>query len=271
MPRTKLVVGNWKMFTDARSGRELAAAVAKGCAGVMGVRVAVCPPFPYLAGIAELLAGSGVALGAQNVYPAKEGAFTGEVSPGMLKDIGCEYVIVGHSERRHVLGEQDAFINRKVSAALDAGLNVILCIGETLAERNAGETESVLKRQLLAWLTGVSPAGADRRVYRQTMAKKTPSSGKTPWERKRPAGAKKTKLTAASRAKAKGRARKAGRKYPNLVDNMRAATEQRSRKKAASGATRKTSGRKRKTSSAKRKPAGARKTSAKKKTAAKRR
>src|SRR5436305_8613880 len=143
MPRTPFVCGNWKMFTTAASGRELAAAVVRG-AGQNDVRVAVCPPFPYLAAVGEVLRGSPVALGAQNLYPAKEGAFTGEVSPTMLVDVGCKYVILGHSERRHGLDETDAFINRKVHAALAAGLKVILCIGETLEERTAERTHDVL-------------------------------------------------------------------------------------------------------------------------------
>ena len=99
------------------------------------VSVAVCPPFPYLALVGQILKGSRVALGAQNLYPEKEGAFTGEVSPTMLLDLGCKYVILGHSERRHRLGESDAFINRKVRVALAAGLDVILCVGETLDQR----------------------------------------------------------------------------------------------------------------------------------------
>src|SRR5438094_4336271 len=103
MSRTPFVCGNWKMYTTAASGRELAVAVARG-ADQAGIRVAVCPPFPYLALIGDVLRGSPVALGGQNLYPAKEGAFTGEVSPTMLADVGCRYVILGHSERRHVLG-----------------------------------------------------------------------------------------------------------------------------------------------------------------------
>jgi triosephosphate isomerase (TIM) len=159
MARTPFVCGNWKMFTSAQSGRDLAAAVAKGVSDDR-VRVAVCPPYPYLVLVADVLQGSRVALGAQNLYPAKEGAFTGEVSPVMLKDVGCEYVIVGHSERRHVLCEQDAFINHKVKAGMEVGLMVILGVGETLEERNAGATESVLRRQLLEGLKGVSPERA---------------------------------------------------------------------------------------------------------------
>ncbi len=155
MPRQKFLAGNWKMFTSAASARQLAAAVAQGVGNDDRVHVAVCPPFPYLAAVAEVLKGSPVALGAQNVYPEKEGAFTGEVSPGMLLDVGCRYVLVGHSERRHVLGETDAFLNRKVHAALAAGLRVILCVGETLREREDDRTDAVLDTQLTGGLAGL--------------------------------------------------------------------------------------------------------------------
>ncbi len=120
--------------------------------------MAVCPPAPYLALVGEALKGSSVALGAQNCYHEKEGAFTGEVSPAMLVDVGCRYVILGHSERRHKLGESDAFINRKVHAALAAGLHVILCLGETLEERQANRTEAVLDAQLTGSLAGLDAA-----------------------------------------------------------------------------------------------------------------
>jgi triosephosphate isomerase len=161
--RQKFVAGNWKMHTDRHSARELAAAVVRGVAGETRVAVAVCPPFPYLSLVGEVLRGGPVALGAQNAYPEREGAFTGEVSPTMLTDLGCRYVILGHSERRHKLGESDAFINRKVRACLGAGLEVILCLGETLAERQAGRTEAVLQGQLSAALEGLD-AAALRRV-----------------------------------------------------------------------------------------------------------
>jgi triosephosphate isomerase len=120
------------------------------------VSVAICPPFPYLALASEILKGSRVALGAQNLYPEKDGAFTGEVSPTMLLDLGCKYVILGHSERRDKLGETDAFINQKVRFALAAGLDVILCVGETRDQRDAGQTDAVLDRQVTQGLAQLS-------------------------------------------------------------------------------------------------------------------
>ena len=154
--RPKSVVGNWKMHTTAAEARRLAEAVADGVGNEDCVSVAICPPFPYLAIVGEILKGSHVALGAQNLYPEKEGAFTGEVSPTMLLDLGCKYVILGHSERRHKLGESDTFINQKVRVALAAGLDVILCVGETLDQRKADQTKAVLDRQLVQGLAGVS-------------------------------------------------------------------------------------------------------------------
>ena len=154
--RQKFVVGNWKMHTTAAEARRLAKAIVDGMGIEDRVSVAVCPPFPYLALVGEILKGSRVALGAQNLFPEKEGAFTGEVSPTMLLDLGCKYVILGHSERRHKLGESDAFINQKVRVALAAGLDVIFCVGETLDQRKAKQTEAVLDRQITQGLAGVS-------------------------------------------------------------------------------------------------------------------
>jgi triosephosphate isomerase len=155
--RSKFIAGNWKMHTAAATARQLASSVVRGLGAEGRVKVAVCPPFPYLALVGDVLRGSPVALGAQNLYPEKEGAFTGEVSPAMLVDVNCKYVILGHSERRHKpeLAESDALINRKIHAALAAGLHAILCLGETLEERQAGRTEAVLLAQLAASLAGV--------------------------------------------------------------------------------------------------------------------
>jgi triosephosphate isomerase (TIM) len=153
--RKQFIAGNWKMYTTQESAWQLAKAVAEGVGTNDRVTVAVCPPFPYLLSVREALQESRVELGGQNLYPEKEGAFTGEISPTMLLDCGCRYVILGHSERRHILDETDAFINRKVKAALAAGLQVILCVGETLAQREAEQTEPVLETQLTRGLEGV--------------------------------------------------------------------------------------------------------------------
>src|SRR5258708_3992817 len=140
--RRKFVAGNWKMFSTTASARQLATAVVRGVGREERVCVAVCPPFPYLLTVAEIVRGRAVELGGQNFCPEKEGAFTGEVSPTMLLDAGCKYAIVGHSERRHQLCETDAFINRKVLLGLRLGLHIILCVGETLQEREAGRTNA---------------------------------------------------------------------------------------------------------------------------------
>lgn len=134
----------------------MAEGVAKATAGIKGVDLAVCPPSCYLDVVGRAIAGSKVALGGQNMYYEKEGAFTGEISASMLCDLGCKYVILGHSERRHVLGETDAAINKKVHAALAAGLTPIVCVGELLAEREAGRTLDVIRRQFDGSLAGLS-------------------------------------------------------------------------------------------------------------------
>jgi triosephosphate isomerase len=164
--RQPFIAGNWKMHTTAAIAARLAKAIADGVGNDENVSVAVCPPFPYLALVGQALKGSRVALGAQNLYPEKEGAFTGEVSPTMLLDVGCKYVILGHSERRQKLGESDAFINQKVRLALAVGLEVIFCCGETLEQRQASQTEAVLDRQLDQGLADLS---ADR-LARLTIA-----------------------------------------------------------------------------------------------------
>lgn len=147
--RRKLVVGNWKMYGRLASNRALLEAIV---AGVRGADCAVCVPYPYLAQAQSLLQGSNVAWGAQNLSQHEEGAFTGEVAPGMLADFGCSYVLVGHSERRGLFHESNEVVSAKFDAALKAGIKPILCVGETLAERESGVTEQVVAAQLDAVL-----------------------------------------------------------------------------------------------------------------------
>ena len=145
------------MNTNRASAVALADGIVKAAASVAGVDLAVCPPSCYLEAVGKALAGSKVGLGAQNMYHEKEGAFTGELSAAMLVDVGCKYVILGHSERRHILGETDAAINKKVHAALAAGLTPIVCVGELLADREAGKTLGVIQCQFGGSLAGLTP------------------------------------------------------------------------------------------------------------------
>jgi len=145
--RTPLVAGNWKMNLRRAEAVTLARAIVEQSTGVAGVEMAVCPPSVYLDAVSAALAGSAVALGAQNMFYEREGAFTGEISAAMLVDLGCKYVILGHSERRHLLGETDQDVNRKLHTALAAGLKPIVCVGELLAEREAGATGEVIRKQ----------------------------------------------------------------------------------------------------------------------------
>jgi triosephosphate isomerase len=156
--RKPFVAGNWKMNTDSRSSVELAQGVAKGASGLAGekVTVAVIPPFVYLQSVVQAVKSTGVAVGAQDLYIESKGAFTGEISPAMLKDVGCNYVLCGHSERRHVIGESDELVGKKVAAAIGGGLLPILCIGELLSERDAGQMEAVVARHLETGLAGLS-------------------------------------------------------------------------------------------------------------------
>jgi len=150
--RGYLVAGNWKMNGSNAANAELVDGIIAGMPQSETVELLVCPPFPYLAAIAAKLSGTGVALGAQNVSQHESGAYTGETAPSMLSDVGCEYVIVGHSERRAIMGESSETVAAKFQAAQDAGLKPVLCVGETQGEREANQTEAVVDEQLNAVL-----------------------------------------------------------------------------------------------------------------------
>lgn len=154
--RKRFIAGNWKMNTTREEGVSLAKAIAEAVGSGSAADVAVCPPNVYLAAVAEAVSGSSVAVGAQNVYHEASGAFTGETSCGMLADVGCTYVILGHSERRHILGESNEVVNKKVLATLAGGLKPIVCVGETLEQREAGQTNDVVWEQFFGSLAGVT-------------------------------------------------------------------------------------------------------------------
>jgi triosephosphate isomerase len=154
--RRALIAGNWKMNLNRAEAVALAEAVAGAAGRFPNVDVVLCPPNVYLDAVGQKLRGSQVGLGAQNMHFEANGAFTGEISAAMLLDLGCQYVILGHSERRHLMGETDEQVNRKVLAALAAGLTPIVCVGELLAEREAGQTRAVIDRQFTGSLAGLS-------------------------------------------------------------------------------------------------------------------
>ncbi|MEZ4700418.1 MAG: triose-phosphate isomerase [Rhodothermales bacterium] len=160
------IAGNWKMNTDVSSAGALAASICDRVAAGTRTRVAVCPPYVSLESVGRTLdqKASPVKLGAQDMHFEDNGAFTGAISASMLASVGCTYVILGHSERRQFFGETDETVNRKVLKAMGAGLIPIVCIGETLEEREAGEVEEVVGRQVRAGLAGVSVDSADRLV-----------------------------------------------------------------------------------------------------------
>ena len=149
-----IVAGNWKMNTSLAEGVRLASQVAANVGVPAGIEVVVCPPFVSLAAVAQALQGTGIEVGAQNMHSEERGAFTGEVAPGMLAGL-CRYVILGHSERRALFGETDDIVNRKVAAAVAAGLIPILCVGETLAQREEGRASDVISQQLRGGLAGL--------------------------------------------------------------------------------------------------------------------
>jgi triosephosphate isomerase (TIM) len=162
--RTKLICGNWKLHKTIAESIELATAIKNAVGPLRDVEVAVAPVFTALHAVSKRLEGSAVALAAQDCFWEDHGAFTGEVSPKLLKDVGCTYVIIGHSERRQHFGEIDAATNLKVRAALRNGVDPILCVGETLSERDSGEAFHVVARQLAGGLAELTAKDAERLV-----------------------------------------------------------------------------------------------------------
>lgn len=161
MNRTKIVAGNWKMNKTAAEARELVDAMSVGLRTVENVERVLCPPFTSLSLLSEMLVDTGIGLGAQNLHWEEKGAFTGELSPGMVKEF-CQYVIIGHSERRQYFGETDETVNKRLHAALKIGLVPIVCIGETLDEYESNRTEEVVRRQITSGFADIDSANASR-------------------------------------------------------------------------------------------------------------
>lgn len=154
--RKKIVAGNWKMNMTSDEATNLVNALKADLGNFREVEVVVCPPFTVLGVVSDLVHGTHIDLGAQNMHWEKSGAYTGEISAGMLRELYCHYVILGHSERRQYFGETDEIVNRKTRAALAASLHPIVCVGETLAEREAGQVDAVITRQVKGALAGLS-------------------------------------------------------------------------------------------------------------------
>jgi triosephosphate isomerase len=163
--RPKIIAGNWKMFKDLNESAELLNGLKSKLAAIPnGVKAIVCPPFISLALAKDLLKGSPIELGAQNMYPEDEGAFTAEISAKMLKSVGCQYVILGHSERRQYFKETDEFINKKVKKALASGLIPIICVGESLQEREKNITNLVVTTQVTGCLQGIPASDVEKSI-----------------------------------------------------------------------------------------------------------
>ncbi len=162
--RQPIIAGNWKMYKTAAEAVEFVRDLKPLVAGARHCEIVICPPYTSLEVLAPALAGTGISLGAQNMFWEAEGAYTGEISPGMLSAAGCRYVILGHSERREYFGESDEIINRKIKAALINGLIPIFCVGEKLAQREEGVTTQVVRKQVTGGLAGIAAADAARMV-----------------------------------------------------------------------------------------------------------
>jgi len=156
--RIPLIAGNWKMHKTVAEARDLAEGVLRGLGELQSREVVICPPFTALHALSSLIKDTPLGLGAQDVFSEPHGAYTGAISALMLRDLGCHYVIIGHSERRQIFGEDDALVNRKMHAALSHGLRTILCVGETLEQREAGQADRVVVGQVTAGLAGIEAA-----------------------------------------------------------------------------------------------------------------
>lgn len=154
--RKRIVAGNWKMNKTVAEASELAQAIVQGFTGTDSCEVVLCPPFTDLAAVQQVIAGTAIKLGAQNMYWEEKGAFTGEISAAMLKSAGCHYVILGHSERRQYFAETDASVHKKILRAFEHGLIPIVCVGETLAERQSGRTHQVVEEQVRGCLANLT-------------------------------------------------------------------------------------------------------------------
>jgi triosephosphate isomerase len=161
--RTPLVAGNWKMNKTVAEARDLVSIMRRPLGDIAGVEKVLCPPYIALTAVASLLEGTDIGLGAQNLHWEEKGAFTGEVAPSMIKEF-CRYVIIGHSERRTYFGETDETVNKKVAAALKAGLTPIVCVGETLGQYESGQTSEVVRRQIQGGFAGIDSANAAKIV-----------------------------------------------------------------------------------------------------------
>jgi len=160
MRRRCLIAGNWKMHKTISDSVTLAKEIYKGLSNDWEADVVICPPFTALAAVADAIKGTSIGLGAQNVHWEEKGAYTGEIAPVMLLDAGCRYAIVGHSERRQYFGETDQTVNQRTKAALKAGLIPIICVGETLQQREAGQTDQVVEAQVQGAYAGIDPQAA---------------------------------------------------------------------------------------------------------------